>query len=362
MTPPDGRSLDLVRPEDDLVTRVVRAVETRWGAGGRPDGCSPEACEACLRAIAPILGGERSGPVDPTVRTETAFAETVRALAIATMEDAGPADERLELLARLVPLEGDRPDRDPEERGIATLLRGPDAFELLVEIAHDFRSPLTSILFLAEALRDGYSGEVTPLQRSQLGLIYSAAFGLSSLSADLTDIARREEDLVGPYPEPYRIEDIFEGIARLVRPIVEEKSLELRITLPDVRRAYGHPGAIQRVLLNLVTNALKFTETGWVEVGAAWRPRHVVEYFVQDTGRGIPPDRLPELFAPFKRRLGEEHGPDGRFFFSGSGIGLSIARRLVDAMGGELTLERSDGGGTRFSFRVSAAEPRDSRA
>jgi signal transduction histidine kinase len=84
-------------------------------------------------------------------------------------------------------------------------MKGPDAFELLVEVAHDFRSPLTSILFLAEALRDGHSGPVTDVQRSQLGLVYSAAFGLASIASDIMDLAREEKDLTADEAEPFSL-------------------------------------------------------------------------------------------------------------------------------------------------------------
>jgi signal transduction histidine kinase len=230
---------------------------------------------------------------------------------------------------------------------LETRMRGADAFELLVEIAHDFRSPLTSILFLAEALRDGHSGPVTDVQRSQLGLVYSAAFGLASIASDVMDLARRERDFTDDEAEPFALADVFAHVERMVRPIVEEKGLELRILVPDRAQARGHPPALSRILLNLTTNALKFTDEGTVELGAQQLPRGRMEYYVQDTGRGISPEQQRSLFQPFQRRSGgEEQG----HYFSGSGVGLSIARRLLRAMGSDLSLDSSDETGTRFSF------------
>ena len=149
---------------------------------------------------------------------------------------------------------------------LRTRLRAPDAFELLVEVGHDFRSPLTSILFLSETLRDGHSGPVSELQRSQLGLMYSAAFGLASIASDVMDLARREQDLIEDETEPYALVEVFQSVERLVSPIVEEKGLELRIVAPERTQAHGHPHALSRVLLNLTTNALKFTDEGVVEI------------------------------------------------------------------------------------------------
>jgi len=242
-----------------------------------------------------------------------------------------------------------------DARDLKSYLKGPGAFELLVEVAHDFRSPLTSILFLAEALRDGHSGPVTEVQRSQLGLIYSAAFGLASIASDVMDLARKEQDLISSEPEPYAVGEVFRSVERMVRPLVEEKRLELRIAVPERWQALGHPHALSRVLLNLTTNALKFTDEGGVELGVRPLPHGRMEYYVQDTGRGISPEQRQTLFQPFKRRTGTH--VEGHYF-SGSGIGLSIARRLLHAMGSELILDRSDENGTRFTFALSATPRR----
>jgi signal transduction histidine kinase len=239
-----------------------------------------------------------------------------------------------------------------DSEDLKSAMRGPGAFELLVEVAHDFRSPLTSILFLAEALRDGHSGAVTDLQRSQLGLVYSAAFGLASIASDVMDLARRERDLIGDEPQPFALVEVVSNVERMVRPIVQEKKLELRVAVPERWQAHGYPHAISRILLNLTTNALKFTDEGTVEIGVRPLPHGRLEYYVQDTGRGITPEQQRTLFQPFRRRSSTTH--DGHYF-SGSGIGLSIARRLLQAMGSDLSLDSSDDRGTRFSFVLGPA-------
>jgi signal transduction histidine kinase len=242
-----------------------------------------------------------------------------------------------------------------ESEDLEKRMRGPGAFELLVEVAHDFRSPLASILFLAEALRDGHSGPVTDAQRSQLGLMYSAAFGLASIASDVMDLARQERDLIGDEPEPFSPSEVFRSVERMVQPIVEEKGLELRLVVPDRWRGIGHPHALSRVLLNLTTNALKFTDEGAVHIGVKAASHGRMEYYVQDTGRGISPEQQRTLFQPFKARSAA--AKDGHHF-SGSGIGLSIARRLVRAMGSELRLDSSDEAGTRFSFVLGTPRSR----
>jgi signal transduction histidine kinase len=224
-------------------------------------------------------------------------------------------------------------------------LSGPDGLELVVEVAHDLRSPLTSILFLAETLQRGRSGAVNPVQERQLGLIYSAAFGLSSVASDVIELARGGDRLVDLDPIPFSVTDILESVRDIVQPIAEEKNLTVRLTAPEADFRIGHPVALSRVLLNLTTNALKFTGEGFVELTAIQRPGHSIEFSVRDTGRGIPPQSMATLFEPFRRR----HKP-GEYAFSGSGLGLSICRKLVEAMGSVMQVETAPGYGTRFYF------------
>ncbi|HEX2217493.1 MAG TPA: HAMP domain-containing sensor histidine kinase [Gemmatimonadales bacterium] len=226
-------------------------------------------------------------------------------------------------------------------------LSAPDGLELVVEVAHDLRSPLTSILFLAETLQRGRSGPVNPVQERQLGLIYSAAFGLSSVASDVIELARGGDRLVDLDPIPFSVTDILESVRDIVQPIAEEKSLAVRLATPEADFRVGHPVALSRVLLNLTTNALKFTAEGFVEVIAQQTGPRRIEFSVRDTGRGIPPQSMATLFEPFRRRQ-----KPGEYAFSGSGLGLSICRKLVEAMGSTLQVETQQGQGTRFHFEL----------
>jgi signal transduction histidine kinase len=226
-------------------------------------------------------------------------------------------------------------------------LSSPDGLELVVEVAHDLRSPLTSILFLAETLQRGRSGAVNPVQERQLGLIYSAAFGLSSVASDVIELARGGDRLVDLDPIPFSVTDIFESVRDIVQPIAEEKSLTVRLATPEADFRIGHPVALSRVLLNLTTNALKFTAEGFVEVVARQTVARRIEFSVRDTGRGIPPQSMATLFEPFRRR--QKHN---EYAFSGSGLGLSICRKLVEAMGSTLQVETEQSVGTRFYFEL----------
>ena len=267
----------------------------------------------------------------------TAFLERAAAL---------PSPDPAQLLQILNAMEriGQHLEADWSQR-FTDRLSGPDGLELVVEVAHDLRSPLTSILFLAETLQRGRSGAVNPVQERQLGLIYSAAFGLSSVASDVIELARGGDRLVDLDPIPFSVTDILESVRDIVQPIAEEKNLTVRLTAPDADFRVGHPVALSRVLLNLTTNALKFTGEGFVELTAVERTGRSLEFSVRDTGRGIPPQSMATLFEPFRRRQ-----KPGEYAFSGSGLGLSICRKLVEAMGSVMQVETAPGYGTRFYF------------
>ena len=236
-------------------------------------------------------------------------------------------------------------ERDDAHR-FSARLAGPGGLELLVEVGHDLRSPLASILFLAEALRRGQSGPVNTVQERQLGLIYSAAFGLSTVASDVISFARGGDRLIDPKPEPFSVLAIMRSVHDIVQPLAEEKGLTVLLVPPEADFRVGHAGALNRVLLNLTTNALKFTSTGYVEIAANALTRTRMELSVRDTGRGIPPDVMSSLFDPFRRRN------PGDYAFSSAGLGLSICRKLVAAMGGTLGVETSEKSGTRFFFEI----------
>jgi signal transduction histidine kinase len=214
---------------------------------------------------------------------------------------------------------------------------GQKGQELVVELAHDLRSPLTSIMFLAESMQLGQSGPISEAQRRQLGLIRSAALCLCSMASDVVDLTRRGESLTDSESAPFSITDVFRSVRDLARPLAEEKGLDLRFLAPEIEERVGHDRAVARVLLNLTTNALKYTDQGFVEVAARETTDIRVEFSVRDTGPGI--DAL--------------HGrPSVRSDFSSAGLGLGICRKLVAAMGGELSAMTHPQGGTKFSFEI----------
>lgn len=234
----------------------------------------------------------------------------------------------------------------PDHGGaMASRLADPDGFELVVQLGHDLRSPLASITFLAETLRSGQSGPLTDHQRVQMGLIYSASVGLNSVVDDVVDLARAGGDPLEGEPEPFSLHAILESVRGVVQPLADAKGVEFRTEVTAHDRVRGHPLAIRRILQNLVINGLKFTEHGWVEASVAPAGRDRVEFSVRDTGRGISEENMERLYQPFRRSPGREGS-----FFSSSGLGLAIVRRLLLAMESDLELETRPDWGTRFHF------------
>ncbi len=336
----------------DALREAVLAVESRWESvvehAASAEEVSGHVAHLCTAIREAAVGAEPDMglvPRDALARRLVALirgALLERLAALPTPPEGGQVIRLLGAVERVA----QRLEADWSQR-FADRLSGADGLELVVEVAHDLRSPLTSILFLAETLQRGRSGPINPIQERQLGLIYSAAFGLSSVASDVIELARGGDRLVDLDPIPFSITDILESVRDIVLPIAEEKSLAVRLVPPEADFRVGHPVALSRVLLNLTTNALKFTAEGFVELAARQVSATGVEFSVRDTGRGIPPQGMATLFEPFRRRQRQ-----GEYAFSGSGLGLSICRKLVEAMGAKLEVETRPDFGTRFYFTL----------
>ena len=227
------------------------------------------------------------------------------------------------------------------------LLAGRDAAGLLIEIAHDMRSPLAAILFLLDMLRSERCGAVTPLQQQQLRLIYGASLGMMQLACDMIDSVRGAQRLVGELPCEFSIRETLESVRDIVQPMAEEKGVDLDLDLPTDDLRVGLPAALNRILLNLTSNAIKFNSAGIVTLAAIRVSPTVVDFSVQDSGREIPPDVLEQLFRPFRRSDFRRTRT-----FSSAGLGLSICHKLVLALGSELRVTTSPNRGTRFHFLI----------
>ncbi len=307
----------------------------------------PAAVLALARAVETCgtFANESSAGVERVLQRR--ILELLRTATVRKWQTARPSAE--EMLRILSGFEHVQRELDAgSDYGWAKRFAEPSGLDLLIEVAHDLRSPLTSILFLSETLLRSQSGALNDIQARQLGIIYSAAFGLISTASDVIEFAQGGDRLGVTTPEPFSVNAVMEPVRDIVQPMAEEKGILVRLLPPEPDQRVGYPIPLSRVLLNLTTNALKFTDHGFVEIVARATGRNKVEFSVRDTGRGIEPDALKTLFSTFRRRTGSGRG----YHFSGTGLGLTICRKLVHAMGSELQLETRAGWGTRFFFEV----------
>ncbi len=296
-------------------------------------------------------GGEVA-PHDGNITLTRFLLERIGSSLLGAMSADAQVD-REGILALMQGLDAMRRRLEPDwERYFNSQISGPDGLNLVTEVLHDLRSPLTSIRCLAEMLERGQSGAVTDVQRKQLRLIYSAALGIGSMATDVIEMARQGDQVPDSDPIPFSVSEVLEGVASMVRPIAEEKGLRMIVQrLPSDQRI-GMPHALGRVLLNLVTNALKFTDEGSVEVQVRATTPSRVEFAVVDTGRGIPESAIPHLFRPFRRSTGRVQRSGSGFMFSGTGLGLALCRKLLHTMESELRYTTTPGVGTRFFFEL----------
>ena len=345
----------------EAITSATRRVAERWrdevaaagGGSGAPGAGDPDTVAGVLAALALAIDQRRPAYVTqlvlrPAPTLAHRLVQMLQTELLRSWSDAVATVSPAAILGTLNTLEEVRRAlENGAAQELGSHLSGADGLELLVEVIHDLRSPLTSILFLAETLQRGQSGDVNDVQRRQLGLIYSAALGLSALVSDAVELARGGNELADRELSPFSVTEVMESVRTIVQPMAEEKGLTMHLAPPAGDHRLGFPMALSRVLLNLTTNALKFTERGFVEIACEERGASRVLLSVRDSGPGINPEAVASLFQPFRRARGRPG-----YCFSGTGLGLAITRKLIEAMGSTLRIETRPNWGTRFFFEI----------
>jgi signal transduction histidine kinase len=235
-----------------------------------------------------------------------------------------------------------------------TNMLGESELRVVSDVVHDLRSPLSSILLLSEALYDRYHSRGDEVAQRQAGLIHGAALAMHALVTDARDLARGGQTLMDPAPVSFSLSEVIGTISCLVRPLAEEKGLTFGVTVPEHIVSIGHPTALTRVLLNLVTNGLKFTETGFVEVAATVAGDGRTTFTVRDTGVGLPPRIAALLDGEPLRRSVDPASVSGEF---GIGLGLLLCARLVHLMQGTIRVLETSCEGTCLAVEVPRAIP-----
>jgi signal transduction histidine kinase len=223
-----------------------------------------------------------------------------------------------------------------------------DANELksrfLSYMSHEFRTPLTSMTSITGILLTGLDGPLTPEQQKQVEFLRASTRELTEMVNDLLDLAKVEAGRITISPEWFEMMDLFAALRGMFKPIVQSNSISLVFVEPeDDIKLYTDDKKLSQILRNFISNALKFTQAGEVRVSARLLEGDIVEFAVADTGIGIAPEHVETLFnefvqvnVPLQKRL------------RGTGLGLSLARKFAELLGGRVGVESEVGKGSRF--------------
>jgi signal transduction histidine kinase len=215
-------------------------------------------------------------------------------------------------------------------------------------MSHEFRTPLASITSISDILISGMDGPLTAEQQRQVQFVRGSVRELTEMVDDLLDLAKVDAGRIQISPEWFEMVDLFSALRGMFRPIVGVGGVSLIFEEADgIPRIYTDDQKLSQILRNFISNALKFTSEGEVRVTAALIDENRVEFAVADTGIGIAADHLPALFADFvqidtriQKRL------------RGTGLGLSLAKKFAELLGGSVAVSSDVGRGSRFSVII----------
>jgi signal transduction histidine kinase/CheY-like chemotaxis protein len=314
------------------------------GAGGLPEGHIP------LRRVllAPLMEGGRPRALLAVANKEDPYDD----------QDAVQASLLLEGLGVLLRERRQHEELVAAKEAAEAASRAKSAF--LANMSHEFRTPLNAILGFTNLT---LAEDLDETQRRNLEMVRDSGTSFLRLLDDLLDFSRIEAGKMVLKPEPFRLDETVRGVLDMFRSEAEDKGLELKLALaPDTPlRLVGDEGRLRQVLVNLLGNALKYTEQGEVELNvspakdakseAVQQQRRIVLFQVRDTGCGVPDEAREVVFKGFTQ-LDDSSNRD----FSGAGLGLAICKRLVAMLEGEIWLESEPGKGSTFYF-TAAFEP-----
>lgn len=221
----------------------------------------------------------------------------------------------------------------------------------LATMSHELRTPLNSIIGFTGILLQELPGSLNEEQKKQLGMIQGSSRHLLELINDVLDISKIEAGQLELVSEEFDARESVRRVLAAVSPLAAAKNLELKTRLAaGLGEVRGDRRRFEQVLLNLVNNSIKFTDRGAVEVAVELRSGEL-EVKVSDTGIGIRKEDMGKLFRTFQQL---DTGLDRKV--EGTGLGLSICKKLVEKMGGRITVESEWGSGSVFSFRIPAQE------
>jgi signal transduction histidine kinase len=227
--------------------------------------------------------------------------------------------------------------------------------QFLATVTHELRTPLHSIISYGALILEGFvEGDLTAEQEEHIQFIVRRAEDLSRLVDDMLDLSKIEADRLEVKVEPLALEPSLTEVVNQLKPMANNKGLQLTLEVEDsLPMVLADSHRIRQVVINMVSNALKFTEKGGVTIRCTQLERYdMLRISVCDTGIGISPAALDYIFEAFRQADGSTTRR-----FGGTGLGLTIARKLIELQGGEVSVESIVGQGSTFSFTLPVASP-----
>lgn len=222
--------------------------------------------------------------------------------------------------------------------------------EFLANMSHEMRTPMNAVLGFTELLM---AEEDNPEKRKYLSTIYKSGEHLLNLINDVLDLSKIESGKLETFKVPYSPRELLKNLVETYIPLASSKELHLAYNIDEAIPEYllGDELRIRQILTNLISNAIKFTETGYVTIRAI-NGETTIDYIVKDTGIGISEKDFKRIFEPFTQLDGTMSRKYG-----GTGLGLTITKRLVELLEGELFIKSSPGKGTEITIRLKKEIP-----
>ena len=363
MTTTTARTVLLV-DDDEAMLCLERSVLQRAGHHVLVAGSGPEALAILGRESVQLLVADYFMPgmsgqeLIERVRQHDPILQVILQTA---HSDRKPATE----MVRTLDIQGYHDKADGIERLVALVEAGLKAYvkvaelhlaerlktELLAHASHEFRTPIGVIVGYLDLMREGDFGPLSEAVEGVVGRVRGNASHLLALVEEFLDLSRLETDGAGDRRKALSLSTFLRELGESFSLLVRGRPVEFRLRIPDgLPTVLAEPSKLRIVVQNLLANATKFTESGFIELGAEPRAGGHVAITVRDTGPGIAPEHQEAIFDLYRQL---ERGSDKR---GSLGLGLALARRFARAMDGDVTVQSGPGAGSTFTVVLPVCE------